>query len=434
MVPDARTPATVRLTSPEFIADPYPTYAWLRQHAPVYFSEDWQGFALTRYADVLAGLRDPRLSAQRVPSGASQSSQAMRERLEPSLRFFARWALFADPPEHTRLRGLLNRAFLPKLIEAMRPRLQELVDELLSGLLTPGWAADGRAEAGPPRDIDAIAGLAAPLPMLVIGEILGLPRQDWPALKPWSNALAAFLGARQKQPAVLEGLCDAINELDRYFRAHIRARRQAPPREDLLQALLSAEEQGGLLSEDELVATCGLALFAGNETTGDLIGSAIWLLTQHPSVQATLRQRPEAIPAFVEEALRLESPVQRTGRVAVQDFTLHDTLIRRGQRVWLMIGSASRDEAQFPHPDTLDLDRSDSRHLAFGYGTHFCVGAALARLEAQLAIASLLRILPSFTLDPTQAPLRIDNLMVRGFKRLPLRLPSDDILAGSSGR
>jgi cytochrome P450 len=412
--------ATISLTSAAFIADPYPTYAWLREHAPVYFSEEWQGFALTRYSDVLAALRDPRLSAHRVPSGASQSSAAMQERLAPSLRFFSRWALFADPPQHTRLRGLLNRAFLPKLIEAMRPRLQNLVDELLAALL-PRSEQVGNDSAPAEGSLDVIAGLAAPLPMLVIGEILGLPRGDWPALKPWSNAMAAFLGARQKNPEVLEQLCDAIAQLEQYFRAHIRARREGPAQEDLLQALLSAEEHGALLSEDELIATCGLALFAGNETTADLIGSAVWLLTQHPAAQARLREKPEQIPAFIEEALRLESPVQRTGRVAAEDFSLHEQPIRKGQRVWLMIGSASRDEAQFANANTLDLDRGDSRHLAFGYGSHFCVGAALARLEAQLAISSLLRVLPDVTLD-SEPPVRIDNLMVRGFKRLRLRL------------
>lgn len=407
------TASTISLASTAFIEDPHPTYAWLRENAPIYFSEEWQGFAITRYSDILAGLRDPRLSAHRVPSGASQSAAELQERLAPSLRFFARWALFADAPEHTRLRGLLNRAFLPKLIEAMRPRLQALVDELLHTLLP-------QRTTGP---LEIISGLAAPLPMLVIGEILGLPRQDWPALKPWSNAMAAFLGARQKNPAVLVTLCDAIAELENYFRSHIRARRQGSAREDLLQALLSAEEQGALLSEDELIATCGLALFAGNETTADLIGSAVWLLTQYPAVQATLRARPEAIPAFIEEALRLESPVQRTGRVAAEDFTLRDQPIRRGQRVWLMIASANRDAAQFENPDTLDLDRGENRHLSFGYGTHFCVGAALARLEAQLAISSLLRVLPQVELD-AQTPVRIDNLMVRGFKRLALRRPS----------
>lgn len=413
------TAANICLSSPEFIADPYPTYAWLREHAPIYFSADWQGFAVARYADVLAALRDPRLSAQRVPSGASHSTAAIQDRLVPSLRFFSRWALFADPPEHTRLRGLLNRAFVPKLIEAMRPRLQALVDELIAKLVSSA-RADNEGGGSTAGSLDIVAELAAPLPMLVIGEILGLPRQDWPSLKPWSNALAAFLGARQRQPEVLEQLCDAIQELERYFRDHIRARRQEPPRDDLLQALLSAEEQGALLSEDELIATCGLALFAGNETTADLIGSAVWLLTQHPDVQAALRAQPEAIPAFVEEALRLESPVQRTGRVAAEDFTLHDSLIRKGQRVWLLIGSASRDAAQFANPDTLDLKRGDSRHLAFGFGSHFCVGAALARLEAQLAISSLLRALPTLTLA-AQPPVRIDNLMVRGFKRLPIQ-------------
>ena len=410
------TPEGITLTSAEFLHNPYPTYAWLRAHAPVYYSEQWQGFAISRYGDVLAALRDPRLSAQRVPSGASQMPPAMQDKLAPGLRHFASWALFADPPVHTRLRGLLNRAFVPRLIEAMRPRLQALVDELLTELVRPG------SPGKDPKDtLDIIAGLAAPLPMLVIGEILGLPRQDRHALKPWSNAMAAFLGGRQKSPEVLEQVASAIAELEQYFRAHIQARRRQPAaQEDLLSALLSAEDQGSLLSEEELIATCGLALFAGNETTADLIGSAIWMLAADPTIESALRARPESMSTFIEEVLRLESPVQRTGRVAATDFVLHGQTIQKGQRVWLLIAAANRDEEQFPNAELLDLTRSDLRHLSFGYGTHFCIGAALARLEAQLALTGLLGSLPKLELSG-QPPLRIDNLMVRGFKRLELR-------------
>lgn len=399
---------TVSLASAAFLHDPYPTYAWLREHAPVHHSPEWQGYVISRHADVLAALRDQRLSARRVPSGARQAPAALQEALAPALRHFARWALFADPPEHTRLRGLLNRAFVPRLIETMRPRLQALVDELLLDLLAGGGA------------LDVIAGLAAPLPMLVIGEILGLPREDRHVLRPWSHALAAFLGARTRSVAVLEETCAAVAELERYFRAHIARRRQQPARDDLLGALLCAEESGALLSEDELVATCGLALFAGNETTADLIGNAAWMLARHPEAQDALRRDPGLTPAFVEEVLRLESPVQRTGRLAAEELVLHGTTIPAGQRVWLLVGAANRDGAQFPDPDALSLRRGDSRHLGFGFGAHFCVGAALARLEAQLAVGGLLAGLGEVRLADEPAE-RVDNLMVRGWKRLSLR-------------
>lgn len=412
--------SAVKLATAEFIADPYPTYAWLREHAPIYYSDEWQGYVLTRYRDVLAGFRDPRLSAQRVAAFSSQLPPMVRERLAPLLGNLSHWALFTDPPVHTRLRGLLNRAFAPKLIESMRPRLQTLVQELVDELLRNG--SHQGTENGK-RSIDVIADLAVPLPVLAIGEILGLPREGRQSLKLWSDALASFFGGRQPTPAVLEQARTAILELEAYFRILIAERRHRPQKEsDLLAALCSAEESGTILNEEELLSTCAMVLFGGHETTTNLIGNAIWLLTQHKEIQTALRQNHDAIPAFIEEALRFETPIQRMGRVAAEDIVLHGQAIRQGQRVWLVMGAANRDPEQFSEPDVLNTERADNRHLAFGFGSHYCIGAVLGRMEAQLAIAGLLSALPRIETSG-ESPERLDNLTIRGYKQLGLRHP-----------
>ena len=395
------------LSSAAFLHDPYPTYAWLREHAPVHFSPEWNGFLLTRYSDVVAGFRDPRLSSNRSAAYASQLPPQVQKELAPLLSNLGRWVLLSDPPDHTRLRGLLNRAFAPRLAEAMRPRLQALVDELLT-------------QAATHEPLDSIEALAVPLPVGAIGQIMGLPAQDSPRLKQWSDALAAFIGAQPTPPVIAEAL-RAVQDLEQYFRDLLAERRRQPPREeDLLTSLLGAEDKGTILSEQELLSTCAVVLFGGHETTTNLIGNAAWVLAQNPAAAAALRQNPASIPAAVDEILRFESPVQRMGRVAAEDFELHGQKIKKGQRVFLVMAAANRDPEQFPHPDTLDFARTDNRHLSFGHGSHFCIGAALARLETQLAIEGLLRTLPKLELAG-EAPSRIDSITIRGFKRLTLR-------------
>jgi cytochrome P450 len=398
-----------RLSTGEFLQNPYPAWAYLRKHAPVHFSEEWNAVLITRYSDVVAGFRDPRLSSNRISAYAAKLPQAVQERVAPLIRHLSGWVLFSDAPAHTRLRGLLNRAFAPRLVEALRPRLATIVDELFADI-------DKRGEAS----IDVIRELAVPLPVLAIGEILGLPASDRHLLKDWSDALVTFLGARQPTPELVSRTLGAIAHLEQYFRELIALRRRQPsPQEDLLTALLSAEENGALLSEQELLSTCSAVLFGGHETTTNLIGNAAWVLSQHPEAQALLRREPGAIPAAVEEVLRLESPLTRMGRVVGEDFELHGQPLRKGQLVWLVMASANRDPEQFPEPDSFVPQRTDNRHLAFGFGGHFCIGAALGRLEAQLSMRGLLRALPAIKLvdEPYEW---MDNLTVHGFKRLRL--------------
>lgn len=398
-----------RLSTAEFLQNPHPTWAWLRTHAPVYFSEEWNAFVITRHSDVVVGFRDARLSSNRITAYASKLPPAVQERVAPLIRHFASWVLFSDAPAHTRLRGLINRAFTPRIVEALRPRLVSIVGELFADI----------EKRGEPS-IDVIRELAVPLPVLAIGEILGLPPTDRHLLKEWSDALVTFLGARQPTPELVARTLHAIAQLEQYFRDLIALRRRQPPaQEDLLTALLSAEENGALLSEQELLSTCSAVLFGGHETTTNLIGNAAWVLSQHVDAQDALRRDTSGIPAAVEEILRFESPISRMGRVVNEDFELHGQTLRKGQLVWLALAAANRDPEHFHDPDSFLPQRSDNRHVAFGFGGHFCIGAALGRLEAQLSVAGLLRALPVIKLADAQHEW-MDNLTVHGFKQLRL--------------
>ena len=402
------------LTSAEFLRDPYPAWAHLRRHAPVHFSAEWNAFLLTRYSDVAAGFRDPRLTSNRIAAYAANLPPPVQQVVAPLVTHFSHWILFADPPMHTRVRGLINRAFVPRIIESMRPRLAQLVDDLMARL------PDGPV-------VDVVAALAVPLPVLAIGEMLGLPASDRHLLKGWSDMLAAFLGMRKPTPEFVAHTISAVADLERYFRDLIAQRRRRPTaQEDVLTGLLSAEENGALLSEQELLSTCSAVLFGGHETTTNLITNMVLMLTRFPQAQADLRRDfasvPSAIPSFVEETLRFESPVQRMGRTAGEDFELHGVPIKKGQVVWLGMGAANRDPEQFADADSFLPRRTDNRHLAFGLGHHFCIGAALGRMEAQLALGGLLRALPTIKL--ADEPIEwIDNLTVHGVKRLPIVRP-----------
>lgn len=393
-----------RLLDPATLLDPYPLYARLRAEEPVHYSEAWGSWLVTRYDDVLAGFRDPRLLCDRSSTYGKMLPPPVLEQLRPILDNLGSWALLIDPPRHTRLRGLVNKAFTPRLVEALRPRVQVIVDALLDQV-----EAAGR--------LDVIADLATPLPVAVIGEMLGVQTEDGHLLKSWSNALARFMGSGRPTPEAAAAALRGVLEMEAYFREIIADRRREP-RDDLLSALVSAREEGQLLDERELLSTCSMVLFGGHETTTNLIGNGLALLLERPDEAARLREDPARLPAAVEELLRFDSPVQRMGRVAGEDMEIRGAKIRRGQLVWLMMGSANRDEAQFPSAATLDLGRRDNRHLSFGIGAHFCVGAALGRMEAELSIGTFLRRFPAFRPAP-EPPVRLRSATLRGYESLP---------------
>jgi hypothetical protein len=396
------------LLSPERRQNPYPIYSRLLREAPVHFSEPWKAWVVVRYADVNALFRDARLSSVRSGLLSQGMPEELRQKLVPMGRHLASWALFHDAPSHTRLRSLINKAFTPRMAESLRPHIRELVAELLD------------AVRGKER-MEVMAELANPLPMIVIGELLGLPREDRYRLKSWSNPLAGLIGTGRPTLAQVEGALNAILEFEDYFRRLI-ARRRTEPGQDLLSALVHAEEEGSLLSEQELLSTCTMVLFGGHETTTNLIGNGLLALLRHPEQWELLRGSPELLPDAVEELLRYDPPVQFVNRVAAVDMEFGGHAIRKGERVMLLTVASNRDPAHFAEPERLDVRRKELRHLSFGMGPHYCVGAALARLEARETFAALMRRFPRLALEPGATLEWGDNVGFRGLQALPVLL------------
>jgi cytochrome P450 len=385
---------------PDFVADPYPMYHRLRAEDPVHHSP--LGFwVLTRYPDVMAMLRDPRLIKEPIAAFvAARFGVAVPPGLGLSM-------LDRDPPDHTRLRGLVSKAFTPRALEGLRPHIQQIVDGLLD-------------EAQRRGSMDLIEEFAYPLPVRVICEMLGVPVKDHERFKQWGLDIARGLDAIMLPPdsEVAVRSIAGRRALSNYFRELI-AERRAAPRDDMLSALIAAEEAGDKLNEDELLATCILLLVAGHETTVNLIGNGTLALLRHPAELRKLRDHPGLIGSAVEELLRFDGPVQRTARIPSEDITIGGQTIGKGELVMPFLGAADRDPAQFPDPDRLDLTRTDNRHIAFGMGIHFCLGAPLARMEGQIAINTLLARLPRLTLA-TDRPRFRQSLTLRGLQALPV--------------
>ena len=387
-------------------ADPYPVFASLRDHDPVHRSDIVGGLVLTRFTDVRACLTDARLSSDRItPFVRHRAGRQDAPLIETLGRTLGLWAVFTDPPKHTRLRALMNRAFTTRAVERLRPRIAEIVDELLARVRERG-------------EMDLIRDFAYPLPIAVIGDMIGVPAADRDALKTWSDDLATFVGSAVATPDKYERAAVSLAAMQDYFRRLLAARRRAP-REDLASALLAAEEQDDRLSEDEIVATSILLLFAGHETTTNLIGNGMLAMLRHPSEMARLRAQPGLAGSAVEEMLRYDGPSGAMTRVALEPVDVDGVKIAAGDRLFLMINAANRDPRQFDDADRFDVARDPNRHVAFGAGIHFCVGAPLARLEAQIAIPALLAALPELELR-TDAPAWLDSLVFRGVRSLPV--------------
>jgi cytochrome P450 len=397
---------------PAVTADPYTAFAKLRAGDPVHWSPVLRGWVLTRYADVRAALFDPKLSADRITPFAASLPPARREQLSGLERLLSRWTVFVDPPAHTRLRGLINKAFTPRAIASLRGMIRETVDRLIDDF-TAGIAPGGEGRA------DLIAAFSYPLPALVIARILGVPDDDIRLFKDWSDDLAAFVGSAQSTPDKYDRAARGAAEMDAYFRAIVRQRRSMTHQADVIGALIAAEEAGKTLTEDELVATAVFVLFAGHETTANLIGNGMIALIDQPEAMALFRAQPDIAETAVEELLRIDSPAASVTRVARTDMVLGGKSIRAGDRLFLMINAANRDPAMFPDPDRLKLDRDPNPHIAFGYGPHYCVGAPLARLEGQIAFGRLLERLADIRIADGSLDWS-DNLVLRGVKKLPL--------------
>ena len=377
-------------------ADPHPYYRLMRERDPVHWNGSIRAWFLTRHADVAELLRDDRFSADRTLSERYVEPPSSRARPGKSM-------LVVDPPDHTRLRNLVSKVFTPRMVEQLRPRIESITADLVERL------ARG-------READLIAEFAYPLPVIVIAEMLGVPARDRAQFQEWSavtvRGLDPFVDA-----ATQEAVFDARDALTGYLRGIIAERRQEPAG-DLITAMIAARETGDFLSEGELVAMCNLLLVAGHETTVNLIGNGTLALFRNPDQLDRLRREPALIRTAVEELLRWAPPVYWTGRVALDELDLGGRRIAPNQSVIGMLAAANRDPEVFEDPDRLDLGRDPNPHFAFGRGIHFCLGAPLARLEAQVALPMLLERFPGLRLagEPEPRP----TLNLRGLARLPV--------------
>ncbi len=381
------------------IQDPYPTYARLRSRSPVHRSRLLEAWVFTRYADVEAILRDYRRFSN-MPS-SRRTPRRQRSFVPPR----ADWTmLFLDPPEHTRLRALVNQAFTPRAVDALEPHIRTIMGQLLDNVEDPA-------------EFDLMAAVANPLPVIVIAEMLGVPPEDRGRFKDWSNARARMLEPmitmEERERAVAAG-----ESLDGYFMPIIKARRREP-RDDIISALAQAEEEGDSLTEREMLMMLRLLLIAGNETTTNLIGNGMLALLRHPEQIEALRESPSLIPAAVEELLRFDTPVQLDIRAVLDDCEMHGFPLRRGDAAVLAIGAANRDPAVFDDPDRLDVERAKGSNLSFGRGVHHCLGAPLARLEARIALEVLLERYSTMRLL-TDRPAFRRGIVLRGLESLPV--------------
>jgi cytochrome P450 len=401
----------INLLSGEVLENPYPTYAHLRATDPVRWDDSLQGWIVSRYDDVYGALRDPkhfssdrveRLLASRVPEGT-------RSLIAPFVNLAAQWMWMLDPPQHTRLRRLMNKGFLPRAVQNLRPLIEETVNALLDKVVDQDR-------------MDLIHDFAYPLPAIILADIYGIPRADADLLKRWSDALKVFIGGSPELSSTAADAIKSINEMMVYFRQAIAERRTAP-RDDLISRLVQTEDGGEFLSETELCSNLLLVLAASYVTTMDMIGNGMLALLQQRPQWNLLRFQPDLVPIAIDELLRYDGPVQLTHRLATEDIELRGRRIRKGDIVYLLRASANRDAERFFEPDRVDVTRRDIGHVAFGAGVHYCLGAVLARQEGEVAFGELLRRFPTIQFDPQANVIRrADTLQFRGLRTLPVLL------------
>jgi hypothetical protein len=387
---------------PAHRSNPFPVYAELRERSPLWWNDAFDEWVVTRYADCEAILRDHRWSSN--PSHLPEQRALDAGDLRLAMREVGvNILLFMDPPDHSRVRSLVSKAFTPRAVERMRPRVAEIVTELIG-------------DVGPGETFDLMARLAAPLPVIVICELIGVPAADWHLFGPWSSDATRLLDGDIETDVANRGMV-AVMQLLNYLNGLIDERR-ATPRDDMLSALIDVEEAGERLSDTELRTLVILLFIAGHETTTNLIGNGMLALLGDPVAQARLRDDPSVVASGVEELLRFDGPVHFTARIATTDLSVAGEVMPRGQQVVTVLAAANRDPRRFDEPDRLQLARPDNRHLAFSHGIHYCLGAALARVEGQVAIPAVLQRFPDLAL--AGAPQWREHLVLRGLRSLIL--------------
>lgn len=397
-----RSLSLYHLLDPEILANPYPLFRRLRTEAPVHWDSYLHAWIVTRYADVVTVLHD--FSAQRTPT-PEQLTRLGLEELSPIARVMVKQMLFLDPPTHTRIRGLASYAFTPQRVEILREHIREIVRDRIDAVIS-----DGR--------MDVIADLGEPLPYIITAEMLGVPVADAPQLKAWSQDFAEMLGNFQHNPERVPRVRRSVEEMTKYFQSAIReVRRQ--PREGLIHSFLNAEIDGDRFTEEEVIANTIVTMVGGQETTTNLIGNGVLTLLRNPMELNRLQADLSLLPSAIEEMLRYEPPSQHTARLAPEDLVLGGKKIAKRQAAIAVMAAGNRDPERFPDPDRFDISRKDNRHLSFGWAAHFCFGAALARIEGQVAFEAMLTHLSDWQLEPKPLVWRT-NLGLRGLTSLPI--------------
>jgi len=397
------------LVSKEFMADPYPLLRQLREEDPVHWSDSIGGWILTRYDDMVVTYKDVSHFSNegRLAKAVDYLPAESRAEFKTFVDHYRLKSLInSDPPDHTRFRGLVTKAFTPRVVEAMRPRIQEIVNELLDAVQQSGR-------------MDVIKDLAIPLPVTVLSEIMGVPKSDIKLFKGWADDIIAFQGVNKPPVETLRRGQQAIVEIRAYLGDLLKEKLRQPGK-DLLSELAAARSEGDKLSEPELVNSCITLLVAGHETTTSLIGNGIYTLLRNPDQWQLLRDNRTLLTSAIEEMLRYESPVSRQPRLLKQEAEMGGKQLRQGEMVFQMLNAANRDPAYFDDPDRFDIRREKNRHIAFGVGIHFCVGAALARTEGQIVFSTLIERLPSIRLVEEKPNWDLQKFNSRMLKSLPV--------------
>jgi len=399
------------LVSPEFVANPYPLLARLRQEEPVYWSDGIGGWLLTRYDDILISFKQTThySNENRLGKAVEYLPPERRAKFKPFEDHYAtKGLLHSDPPDHTRLRALVTREFTVMIVEKMRPRIQEVVDGLLDAA-----EKNGR--------MDVVPDLAAALPVQVIAEILGVPPPDRYLIRKWTDHILRFQGVNKPSEADLSRAQDALMEMRAYIKSMINERRRQPCG-DLMGKFVAAESEGQRLSEAELINTCVTLFTAGHETTLSLISNTIYTLLANSDQYELLRHEPGLLESAIEESLRYESPVSRQSRLMKDNTELAGKKLKKGEIVFQMLNAANRDPAYFADPDKFDIQRKKNRHIAFGQGIHFCVGAALSRAESTIAVGTALKRFPNLRLVDDKPDWDVSKRNSRVLRSLPVQL------------
>lgn len=387
--------------------NPFPLYEALQAQDPVHWSPALRSWIVTRYEDVRHVLSASTMSSDRLTPFYESLKDQRRDVLSGVMRYLNLWLVFKAPPEHTRLRRMLNTVFTPGMIRALEPGIRATLTHILASI-------------DPRREIEFMRDVAVLLPAYVILDMLGVPHADFERIKVWSDQLRLFIGTAQGEGDKYAKAREGADHMSAYFREVI-ARRRAEPGDDVVSRMIAVRDDEGSLSEDELVASCMLFLFGGHETTTNLLGSAVAALLAHRDQLQRLHAHPELMPQAVEEFLRYDGPSNSMVRLVAVDHELRGKNLRKGERVFAMINAANRDPRQFERPHELDIGRSPNRHLTFGQGVHFCLGAPLARLEARICLGELVHRFPDMQAGSADEEW-IDALIMRGPERLPVVL------------